>query len=180
MDIIKEALSGLTTSKTVKAVVEHPLEKFAASVVVANFLDIGMVFLFFIALAVIDIITRCIAMSAALWKATYPPEIVAKRGNLWNYIKWIPEAHRWRYIDSEAMRLGFCSKLLVYMLLIIAAFFGDMALAVKKIPQAFTVLVVAALAFTEMLSVLENLGEAGVNVAKDLRAIVQKKKEALK
>ena len=180
MDIIKEALSGLSASKTLKAVAQHPVEKITASVVMASLLDIAVIFLFFIALAVIDIITRCIAMSAALWKDTYPAAIVEKRGNLWNYIKWIPSAHRWRYIDSEAMRLGFCSKLLVYMLLIIAAFFGDMALAVKGIPQAFTVLVVAALAFTEMLSVLENLGEAGVNVAKDLRAIVQKKKEALK
>lgn len=180
MDIIKEALSGLSASKTLKAVAEHPAQKITASLVAASLIDIAVIFCFFIALAVIDIVTRCIAMSAALWRATYPPEVVEKRGNLWNYIKWIPQAHHWRYIDSEAMRTGFCSKMLVYMLLILAAFFGDMALAVKGIPQAFTVLVVAALAFTEMLSVLENLGEAGVSVAKDLKGIVQKKKEGLK
>lgn len=180
MDALKEIWKSLHASGTVKAVAEFLPAKLAASAVAMTMMDVGLVFVCFIVLAVIDIVTRCIAQSAILWEKTYGKELTEKRGNIVAFIRYIPSAHRWRYIDSGALRDGFFSKILSYMLMIIVAYIGDYIVGHHGIPQLFGSLIIAVLTFTEALSVLENLGQAHVAVAKELWALINKRKEAIK
>jgi len=151
-----------------------------ASAVGATILDLGTIFALFIGLEVVDIFTRCIAMSAQLWKDMYGEAVVKKRGNLLNYIKWMWNAHEWRYIDSTALRDGFWSKTIVYFILIIVAFVGDTILGINHIPKFCLVIFCGVLVCTELLSILENLGECGVSSVQDLKELIKKRKEGLK
>ena len=180
MDILKEMWKTLNTSGVLKSVLEFLPAKLAASAVAMSMMDVGMVFVCFIGLAVIDIVTRCIAQSALLWEKIYGKEFTEKRGNIMAFIRYIPSAHRWRYIDSGALRDGFFSKILSYMLMIIVAYVGDFIVGHHGIPKLFGSLIIAVLTFTEALSVLENLGQAHVGVAKELWALIKKRKEQIK
>ena len=180
MDILKEVWKSLNASGVLKSVLEFLPAKLTASAVAMSMMDVGVVFVCFIALAVIDIITRCIAQSAMLYEKTYGTAFTEKRGNIVTFIRYIPSAHRWRYIDSGSLRDGFFSKILSYMLMIIVAYIGDFIVGHHGMPQLFGSLIIAVLTFTEALSVLENLGQAHVAVAKEIWALINKRKEAIK
>ena len=176
MDIIKEIISKINWQSTLKSVADKGFEKLAISAIGATIWDLATVFGVFVFLAIIDIVTRLIACSYHLWEQAYGEEFTKKHGNLWLFVLWIPSAHRWRYINSSALRTGFVSKILTYMLLIIAARACDSVLPVKFM----MVLITSVLACTEMLSVCENLGECNVNVASEIKALVHKRKEQIK
>jgi phage-related holin len=89
-------------------------------------------------------------------------------------------AHEWRYIDSTALRDGFWSKTIVYFILIIVAFVGDTILGINHIPKFCLVIFCGVLVCTELLSILENLGECGVSSVQDLKELIKKRKEGLK
>jgi len=180
LDILKEVLQKVDWHGTFKSVTDKGFEKLAASALGATLLDLGTIFGLFIGLIVVDIFTRCMAMSAILWRNMYGEEIVKKRGSLLNYIKWMQNAHHWRYIDSYAMRDGFWSKVITYFLLILVGFTGDLILEIKHIPPFVLVIFVMILVCTETLSILENLNECGVSVAGEIRALVKKRKEQVK
>ena len=176
MDIIKEVFSKINWSHTLKSITDKGLEKLAISAVGATIWDLATVLAVFVFLAIIDIVTRLIACSYHLWEQTYGEEFTKKHGNLWLFILWIPSAHRWRFVNSMALRTGFVSKILTYMLLIIAARACDSILPVKFM----MVLITSVLACTEMLSVCENLSECNINVASEIKALVHKRKEQIK
>jgi len=180
MDILKDVLSKINWHNTFKSITDKGIEKVVASAVGATILDLGTIFALFIGLEVVDIFTRCIAMSAQLWKDMYGEAVVKKRGNLLNYIKWMWNAHEWRYIDSTALRDGFWSKTIVYFILIIVAFVGDTILGINHIPKFCLVIFCGVLVCTELLSILENLGECGVSSVQDLKELIKKRKEGLK
>ena len=180
MDILKDVLSKINWNNTFKSITDKGIEKVVASAVGATILDLGTIFALFIGLEVVDIFTRCIAMSAQLWKDMYGESVVKKRGNLLNYIKWMWNAHEWRYIDSTALRDGFWSKTIVYFILIIVAFVGDTILGINHIPKFCLVIFCGVLVCTELLSILENLGECGVSSVQDLKELIKKRKEGLK
>ena len=130
----------------------------------------------FILMAILDVFTRWLACSAALWKDMYPQT----EGSLWKYFKFMRQSHRWRYFQSEKMRDKFISKIGTYTIIIIFAALGDYAMTLSKgVPFLLTV-VVALLACTEMISCLENLNECGVSVAKQLMDIIRKRREQIK
>ena len=110
-DILKEVFSKIEVTNTLKSVTDKGVEKLAASAVGATLLDIGTIFLLLMLLEIIDIFTACIYQASLLYKATYDKKIVEKRGSLLTYIKYIWQAHHWRYVDSYALRDGFCSKI---------------------------------------------------------------------
>ena len=180
MNIIQDVLSKINWDSTLKSITKNGTEKLAASAIGASVLDLGTIFALFIGLEVVDILTRCIAMSAQLWRDMYGEEIVKKRGNLLNYIKWIWNAHEWRYIDSTALRDGFWSKTIVYFLLIFVGFIGDTILSVKHIPPFVLIIFCGVLVCTEILSILENLGECGVSSVQDIKALIKKRKENIR
>lgn len=179
-EILKEVFQKINWPSTIKSVTDKGAEKLVASAVGATMLDLGTIFALFIGLELIDILTRCMAMSALLWKNMYGEEIVRKKGNLLNYIKWIWQAHKWRYIDSSALRDGFWSKTIVYFILIFVGFLGDAILQTKHLPQFVLVIFVMVLVCTETLSILENLDECGVSSVHDIKTLIQKRKEQIK
>lgn len=180
MDILREIINKIEWHDTIKAITDKGLEKLAVATIGAALMDIALIFALLIGLIVVDIFTRCMAMSALLWRNTYGEEVVKKRGNLLNYIKWMRSAHHWRYIDSSALRDGFWSKVITYFLLILVAFTGDLILQIKHVPQFVMVIFVMVLVCTEILSILENLNECGVSVAGEISRIVKKRKEQIK
>lgn len=180
-DIINEVLSKIKTTETLKTVTDKGIEKLAASAVGATLVDIGTIFLLLMVLEIIDIFTACIFQSSLLWKKMYDPKIVAKRGTLINYVRWIWQAHHWRYVDSYALRDGFCSKTIIYSLLLITGFLIDLILKISHSPiQPALVIVCCVLSITEGISICENLDSAGIKIAGEIRSLLKKKKEEIK
>lgn len=94
---------------------------------------------------------------------------------LWECIKGIRAAHRAKYIKSQAMREQFGDKMITYLILIIAAGIGDYVIKMIGKPDLLLSIVVTYISVTELLSVLENLGDAGVSMAASLLVLVKKK-----
>jgi len=179
-NIVKDVFNKVQFTETAKQITDKGFEKLVASAVGATLLDLGTIFGLFIGLEVIDIITRMMAEAAKLYMDTYDEKIVKKRGSLLTYIKMIPSAHRWRRIDSTALRDGFWSKTIVYFILIFAGFMGDQILRVNHIPPFVLLIFCMILVCTETLSILENLGECGVSSVHDIKALIQKRKDNFK
>lgn len=180
MDILRYVFSKITWHNTIKEVADKGFEKLTVSAIGATLIDLGTIFAMFVCLIVVDIITRCMAMSALLWKNMYGDDVVKKRGNLMNYIRWIWQAHKWRYIDSSALRDGFWSKVITYFILLVVATCGDQILRVSHIPPFVLIIFCGVLVCTEILSILENLGECGVSSVRDIKSLIQKRKEGIK
>ena len=180
-EILKEVFSKINVNQTLKAVTDKGIEKLAASAVGATLLDIGTIFLLLMLLEIIDIFTACVYQASLLYKATYNKRIVEKRGSLLTYIKYIWQAHHWRYVDSYALRDGFCSKTIIYSLLLITGFVIDIILSVSHAPiQPALTIVCCVLSITEGISICENLDSAGIKIAGEIRALLQKRKEGIK
>ena len=170
------------SSSTLKSVTEHLPEKLIASagvsgVVSALGIHVQLLGVFFL-LELLDVLTRWIALSAQLWKDMYPQT----PGTVWQYMKFIYQGHRWRRINSEAMRNQFISKISTYCIILLFTSLCDLAMRIAGGPaiSALLPIVTAVLCCTELLSCLENLAEAGVNVAGELIAIVKARKERIK
>ena len=180
-DILKEVFSKIEVSQTLKSVTDKGVEKLAASAVGATLLDIGTIFLLLMLLEIIDIFTACIFQASLLYKATYDKKIVEKCGSLLTYIKYIWQAHHWRYVDSYALRDGFCSKTIIYSLLLITGFLIDLILKISHSPiQPALVIVCCVLSITEGISICENLDSAGIKIAGEIRGLLKKRKEEIK
>ena len=180
-DILKDVFSKIEVSQTLKSVTDKGVEKLAASAVGATLLDIGTIFLLLMLLEIIDIFTACIYQASLLYKATYDKRIVEKRGSLLTYIKYIWQAHHWRYVDSYALRDGFCSKTIIYSLLLITGFLIDLVLKISHSPiQPALVIICFVLSITEGISICENLDSAGIKIAGEIRGLLKKRKEEIK
>ena len=174
-------LHSFFSADTLKNVIADWPIKLAASTGVAALADaMGVqvqLFMIFCALACLDVFTRWIALAMRLHLDMYPQTPVT----VWQAVKFIRQAHRWRYIKSEAMRNQFISKIGTYGVILLFASLCDVAMMIAKAPIAFLLPVITAvLSCTELLSCLENLSECNVSVAGELIAIVKKKKEKLK
>ena len=177
-EIIKEVLSKIDTASVLKSVTDKGLEKLTASAVGAMVLDISTVFFLFVLLAVIDIISKCASLSADLARKMYGEEFTRKFLTFTYFMKTIPRAYSWRWINSSQMKNGFTSKMLVYTILLITSCICDMLLPTNI--QAMRMLVTSILALTELISVCENLSLCNVEVANTLKQLVSKKKEQIK
>lgn len=114
----------------------------------------------FCCLEILDILTRMISQSKACWLALYPNS----KAGIAKYISFMWQARKWRFIKSEGLRSG-SDKLLTYLLLILAATIVDSALKIGGADKAFltTGIIVAFLAVTELLSIIENISEFSEN-----------------
>ena len=180
-DILDEVFSKIKTMDTLKTVADKGIEKLVASAVSATLVDIGTIFLLLMLLEIIDIFTACIFQASLLYKATYDKRIVEKRGSLLTYIKYIWQAHHWRFIDSYVLRDGFYSKTIIYSLLLITGFVIDMVLRIShSLIQPALVIVCCVLSITEGISICENLDSSGVKIGGEIRDLLKKKKEGIK
>ena len=169
------------STNTLKYVAEHLPQKIIASAGVTSVssalgIHIQLLVIFFV-LEVLDILTRWIALSCGLWKDMYPQT----KGTVWQYLMFCYQAHRWRRIKSEAMRNQFLSKISTYCIVLLFASLCDVAMAIAHFPLGLLLpAITGILCCTELLSCLENLAEADVNVAQDLMKIVKSRKDQIK
>lgn len=140
--------------------------KLAASWIIGIELHLGL-FSIFAILVMLDLFTRWIAIShKRLMEA-------GTAGDLCSSVKGIPEAHREGLISSSIMRRNFWEKMLTYLLLVLAAVLVDNGLELLGKASMATTLVVTYLSMTELLSMVENLDEAGVSALHQLSEILR-------
>lgn len=99
-----------------------------------------------------------------------------KEINLIAELKNIPKARREGYIRSEVMKNRFIGKMLIYCLLTFAGGTVDLMLIGQAKPAMAVALVVGYLSVNELLSIVENLEDAGVEEAKKLKEIIERKR----
>lgn len=161
--------------------VEHLSENWVMKLAGAAFVGAacsmhGQLLLAFVALIVVDLITKWMAL-------TYEYLIKRKRRKnptLWQCVTNIPAARKAGYIKSEAMKHRFLGKIIVYMLVVFAGATVDNIMITMDKPAWAVVLLAGYLSITELISIVENLQDAGVEEAEKLYEILEKKRDALK
>ena len=174
--IIQDVISTINWNHTLKSIADKGIEKLAISAIGATIWDVAFILIVLVFLSLLDIVTRLVACSYHLWVKTYGEEFTKKNANFYMLLLWIPSAHKWRFVNSMALRTGFVSKFLTYTLLIIAASACDAVLPIR----AMLTLITSILSLTEMLSICENLSESNISVATEIKSLVNKKKEQIK
>ena len=131
-------------------------------------------FLIFAILVCLDILTRWLACSATLLKALYPQS----SSTLYDCFLLMWQSRRWRFFDSTRMRKGFKSKMLTYILLMLASGATDWMVSTYG-GRGYTLLItVYILTATELISCMENLEETGcVSVASELKKLFKARKD---
>lgn len=140
--------------------------KLAASWIIGIELHLGL-FSIFAILVMLDLFTRWIAISYKRLDGAGLPD------DLYSSIRGIPEAHREGLISSCVMRRQFWSKMATYMILVLAAILVDNGLILLGRSPMATTLIITYLSMTELLSMVENLDEAGVSALHQLTDILR-------
>ncbi len=161
--------------------VGHLGQHWAAKIVGAAFMGIacsmhGQLLLAFVALIIIDLITKWIALSHDYLTKRKR----RKNPTLWQCVVNIPAARAAGYIKSEAMKHRFLGKIVVYLLVIFAGAAIDNIMMTMDKPVWAVVLLAGYLSITELISIVENLQDAGVEEAEKLHEILEKKRDTLK
>ena len=136
----------------------------------------GQLLLAFVGLVIIDLITKWIALS----KEHLSKRKRKKPYTLWECIVNIPKARKAGYIKSEAMKHRFLGKIIVYLLVVLAGATVDHIMLTMEKPAWCVLLLVGYLSVTELVSILENLQDAGVESAGQLHDIIEKRRDAIK
>lgn len=136
----------------------------------------GQILLAFVGLVIIDLATKWLALS----KEYLTKRKRKKAPTLWQCFSNIPAARKAGYIKSEAMKHRFLGKILVYFFVVFAGGLIDYTMAVMDKPTWAVLLLVGYLSITELISIVENLQDAGVEEAEKLHDILEKKRDALK
>ena len=147
-----------------------------ASVVGAACSMHGQLLLAFTGLIIIDLITKWIALS----KEYLTKRKRKKNPTLWQCVTAIPAARAAGYIKSEAMKHRFLGKVIVYLLVVFAGALADDIMMTMQKPTWAVLLVTGYLSITELISIMENLQDAGVEEAAHLHEILEKKRDVLK
>lgn len=126
-----------------------------------------MLFTAFAVLVALDLFAKFIALSYH-WLI----ENNVEKPSLVDSIRGIPAAHRARIINSHEMKTQFAGKIFAYMFLVIAGGLADILVGHVNFAQ----IVIAYLASTELLSIVENLDDAGVSMVHDLAAVIKKRR----
>lgn len=124
----------------------------------------------FVLLIIIDLITKWVELAHNTIKTEdYVPDILTS-------IKAIPQAHRMGVISSKAMKTQFCGKIIVYVIVVAAGSVMDSMTTQVHSYGIVMPLCVSYLAASELLSIIENLDDAGVSAVHDLVAIIKRRR----
>ncbi|MFR6111214.1 MAG: phage holin family protein [Dialister invisus] len=122
------------------------------------------------ALAVfIDLVTKWMALAHKYLEAKGEED-----RDMVSCILAIPSAHRAGMISSRQMKRLFAGKMVLYILLTIGGGAADRLLASVGRPDLFMEMCVSYLAASEMLSIVENLNDAGVGAGKEVEKEVMR------
>lgn len=153
MDDIANTLKNLTHDMVLKLL--------ASSILVALFYH-AVLFAMFGAVVFLDLFSRWLALSHQ-YLVTHKQE-----ATLIDCFWGIKKAHKAGLISSYVMRKTFFSKMVTYLLLIIGASIVDYMIKDSGGGVMAVSLVITYLSMTELLSIVENLDEAGVSAMHDL------------
>lgn len=161
--------------------VDHLGENWAVKLAGATFVGAacsmhGQLLLAFVALIVVDLVTKWIALAHDYLTKRKR----RKNPTLWQCVVNIPAARKAGYIKSEAMKHRFLGKIVVYLLVIFAGAAVDNIMMAMDKPAWAVVLLAGYLSITELISIVENLQDAGVEEAEQLHNILEKKRDTLK
>lgn len=143
------------------------LAKFIVSAVLTTFFYHAMLFGLFGCVVFLDLFTR--------WLALSHQNLVSRKqeATLIDCFCGIPQAHKAGLISSYVMRKTFFSKMMTYLLLIIGASLVDYMIKGSGGNVMAGSLVITYLSMTELLSIVENLDEAGVSAMHDLIDLIK-------
>lgn len=119
----------------------------------------------------LDLYTRWLALTKKYLESE------DKESSLFDCIKSMNIARKAGYINSYMMRKHFVSKMLTYFIAVFGAFIVDTILVKIGTKPMMVTTALGYLATTEMLSVVENLDEAGVTMVHDLVEILKRKRK---
>lgn len=147
------------------SVAANAADKLAISIIIiATSLHVHL-FVVFCCLVILDTLTKFIAIS---YKHN-------NCDNVFSAIAGIRQAHIDRAIDSHAMRIGFCTKMGTYLVLVTVALLTDNELMLVHSDALCVKLVVTYLSLTELLSILENLNDANIKCVAKLLDLVKRR-----
>lgn len=136
----------------------------------------GQLLLAFVGLIIVDLVTKWIALS----KEYLTKKKRRKNPTLWQCVTSIPAARKAGYIKSETMKHRFLGKIVVYLCVVFAGALADHIMQTMGNPTWAVMLLVGYLSVTELISILENLQDAGVEEAGQLHDIIEKRREQIK
>lgn len=121
----------------------------------------------FVLLIVIDLATKWVELSYNNIKTEdYEPGII-------DSIRAIPAAHRAGIISSRVMKTQFCGKIIVYVIVVMAGSIMDTMTVQVHSYGLVMPLCVSYLAASEILSIIENLNDAGVSAVAGLAQLIK-------
>lgn len=124
----------------------------------------------FTTLIIIDLATKWIELAYNTIKTdAYTPDIIES-------IKAIPQAHRMGIISSRKMKTQLCGKIIVYAVVVMAGSIMDTMTTQAHGYGLVMPLCISYLAASELLSIIENLDDAGVSAVHDLAALIKRRR----
>ena len=125
----------------------------------------------FTVMVCLDLYTRWIALTKKYLESE------DKESSLLDCVKSMNTARKAGFINSYMMRKCFVSKMLTYFIAVFGAFIVDVILTKIGTKPMMVTTALGYLATTELLSVVENLDEAGVAMVHDLVEILKGKRK---
>lgn len=121
----------------------------------------------FAVLIVIDLLTKWLALAYEFIKTESNEPTVTET------IHAMPAAHRAGVISSRQMKNQFLLKMGVYVLVTIVSGIADIIISAVHHPAVLMELCISYLAASELLSIIENLNDAGVSVLSGLVQLIK-------
>lgn len=130
----------------------------------------AVLFIAFSALVFIDCFTRWMSLSYKRLQG------MGQTPSVMQIIGGIEAARAEGLISSEVMKHRFVGKLIVYILCVLAAVLVDLAMITLHQPVWAVPLVAGYLVITELLSICENLNDAGIEAVQGLVNVIKKRR----
>lgn len=130
----------------------------------------AVLFIAFSALVFIDCFTRWMSLSYKRLQG------MGQTPSIMQIIGGIEAARAEGLISSEVMKHRFVGKLIVYILCVLAAVLVDVCMIALHQPPWAVPLVAGYLVVTELLSICENLNDAGIEAVGEIAALVKRRR----
>lgn len=131
----------------------------------------SVLFLAFSALVFIDCFTRWMSLSSKRLES-----LNGEKPTVLQIIKGIKAARSEGLISSEVMKHRFIGKIIVYILCVLAGVLVDVTMLALGQPTWAVPLIVGYLVVTELLSICENLNDAGIEAVGEIAALVKRRR----
>lgn len=130
----------------------------------------AVLFIAFSALVFIDCFTRWMSLSYKRLQG------MGQTPSVMQIVGGIEAARAEGLISSEVMKHRFVGKLIVYILCVLAAVLVDVCMIALHQPPWAVPLVAGYLVVTELLSICENLNDAGIEAVGEIAALVKRRR----